>query len=300
LRWPYLALLVVLGCVLLWLLLSRANAPEEGGVREGRRGVGGGGTAFLVAWAAAGVASSPDARGERTRRETERTVLEYQADELGAAEAETFSVLLDRGVQDVEALVGPSLPPWAKRTDRIRYVVSARVPMSRTHGTTVLLPLERVRAHAAPYLHETVHALVPGRGDRIWLSEGLASYLESWVSENRSGYDAHIFTRAGDRGIHAAALRTLEREGGRAVLPWVGTHGEPPLMEEDRSGVARPFYVLSQSLTKYIVDGAGLGAVVRALVEGSAAGAPMLGGRTDEEWKRDWMTAIKAGPAPPG
>ena len=36
LRWPYLVLLVVLGCFLVWMLLARANAPEEGGVREGR------------------------------------------------------------------------------------------------------------------------------------------------------------------------------------------------------------------------------------------------------------------------
>lgn len=36
LRWPYLVLIVVLGCLLMWILLARANAPEEGGIREGR------------------------------------------------------------------------------------------------------------------------------------------------------------------------------------------------------------------------------------------------------------------------
>ena len=38
LRWPYLLLIIVLGCLLVWILLARANAPEEGGVREGRAG----------------------------------------------------------------------------------------------------------------------------------------------------------------------------------------------------------------------------------------------------------------------
>jgi hypothetical protein len=30
----YVALLILLGCLFLWLLLSRSNAPEEGGIRE--------------------------------------------------------------------------------------------------------------------------------------------------------------------------------------------------------------------------------------------------------------------------
>ena len=255
------------------------------------------GAALLVAWTAPGGALALDPRGDRVRRETERTVLEYQAEDLSVAEADDFSALIDRGVRDVEALVGPDLPGWARRTTRLRFVVSARVPMSRTYGTTVLLPLERVKTRSAPYLHETVHALVPQRGDRVWLTEGLACYLESWVSENRGGYDAHVFTRAGDREIHLEARRYLEREAGRAVLPWVGSHGQPPLMEEDRSGVARPFYVLSQSLTKYLVDSAGLGAVVRALVLGSAQGGLPLAGRSDDDWKRDWMGALRNGSA---
>jgi hypothetical protein len=34
--WPYIVLIVLLGCLLVWLLLARANAPEAGGVREVR------------------------------------------------------------------------------------------------------------------------------------------------------------------------------------------------------------------------------------------------------------------------
>ena len=250
--------------------------------------------AALALSATAHVALPEDQRSERLRQETERTVLEFHAGDLNDAEADAFAGLVERGVADIESLVGPSLPPWARRNGRIRFVVSARVTMSRTYGTTVLLPLERVRTRSAPYLHETVHALVPSRGDRAWLSEGLASYLESWVSENRSGYDAHVFTRAGDRGIHSAAQRYLAREAGRAVLFWVGAHGEPPLMEEDRSAVARPFYVLSQSLTKYLVDSAGLAAAVRTLIEGDANAVARLTGRPDDQWKRDWLIAIGA------
>ena len=235
--------------------------------------------------------------GDRVRQEAERAVLEFETGDLGPAEAAAFLALVDRGVADVESLVGPGLPDWAKRTGRIRFVVSPRIGISRTHGRTVLLPLARVRTRTAPYLHETVHALVPSRGDSVWLSEGLACYLESWVSENRGGYDAHVFTRAGNRGIDEAARRCLADGPGRAVLPWVGARGEPPSMEEDRSGVARPFYVLSQSLTKHVVDAAGLAAVVRALVSGREDGLLQATGRTDEDWKREWLRAIEP-PAP--
>src|SRR5262245_12420497 len=159
----HLLALIALGAFLVWVLVSRANVPEEGGIRE----VPGAlvetrlEPALLLAWAAVGAAKAAEGGFARTRRETERTLLEYDADALSPAEAEAFSVLVDRGVADVEGLVGSSLPAWAKRTGRVRFVVSARVDISRTRGTTVLLPLERVRTHSAPYLHETVHALVP-------------------------------------------------------------------------------------------------------------------------------------------
>jgi hypothetical protein len=234
--------------------------------------------------------------GTRVHQETDRAVLEYREGDLDTGEAAAFLKLADDGVADVEALVAPALPTWARRREPIRFVVSSRTPISRTYGRTVVLPLTRVRTRSAPYLHETVHALVPSRGDHVWLSEGLASYLESWVSENRGGYDAHVFSRAGDRGIHEAARRYMSSEQGRAVLSWVGGRGEPPLMEEDRSGVARPFYVLAQSLTKHIVDSATLASVVRALVGGGEDDLVRATGRTGEDWRRDWLRAIGAAP----
>jgi hypothetical protein len=223
-----------------------------------------------------------------------RILLEFHAGDLSAAEALSFSQLLDQGVADLEALLGPDLPAGTARAGRVRFIVSPRILISRCHGRTVLLPLERVRTRRAPYLHETVHALLPSAGDRVWLNEGLACHLESWVSENRGGYDAHVFTRAGDRGIHAAARRILETEAGRAVLPWVGAHGEPPLLEEDRTGVARPFYVLSQSLTKHVVTAVGLRPVVGASSSADPEALRKLTGRAGESWKQEWLRSIGA------
>jgi len=246
---------------------------------------------LCVAWALA--ASEARERAVRARQETARAVIEYDVGALGATEVDDFGRLVDHGIAEIESLVGPSLPERARRRGRLRYVVSARVGMSRAFRTTILLPLDRVRSRSAPYLHESVHVLVPFRGTRVWLSEGFASYLESWISENRGGYDAHVFTRAGDRGIHEAAREWLGRRGGRAVLPWVGAPGEPPGMGRDRMGVARPFYVLAQSLTKHIVDVVGLDPVVRLVLEGGQPSAfAGLTGRTEDEWKREWLASL--------
>jgi hypothetical protein len=239
-----------------------------------------------------------DASARRERYATSRVVLESEAGALGRDEAAAFAELLDRGISEIEALVGPGLPAWARRSGPVRVIVSQRVSMSRTYGHTILLPAERVRTRSAPYLHESVHALVPFRGTRVWLSEGLACYLESWVSEHRGGYDAHVFTRAGNRGIHAVARRWLARDAGQAVLPWVGRGGQPPEMDADRSGVARPFYVLSHSLLKHLVDSVGIDRVVRLLTEGDE---PKIfereTGRSESSWKDDWLAAVAAPPS---
>lgn len=249
----------------------------------------------VVPWLVAGARAQ--GRGARARIELERAALEYPEGEFTAAEAQAFARLADDGVGDVEALVAPGLPEWAKRVGKIRFVLSDDIDISRTWGRTVVLPCARVRARRAPYLHETVHALVPARGERLWLCEGLACYLESFVAETRRGYDAHVFTRAGNRDIHEAARRALRTASGQAVLPWVGASGSPPDIEADRDGVARPYYVLSHSLTKHVVEGAGLAAVVRALVASDPQAFARETGRSEAAWRASWLAAL-ASPAP--
>ena len=226
-------------------------------------------------------------------------MLEYTPGTLTDAEAQAFTELLDQGVRDIETLIGPSADSAAGTPARVRYVVSERIGVSRAFRHTVLLPLERVRTRSAPYLHETVHVLLPSRSDCIWLNEGLASYLESRVSETIGGYDAHVFTRAGNAGIHAEARRHLGRAEGRDVLSYVGDRGEPPRLEDDRARVARPFYVLSQSFVKYLVDGAGLAPVIRAATDDDPlASLANATGRSVGQWKGAWLATIAAGPRP--
>jgi len=271
--------------------MDRAIAGDRGGGPGLTLGL----AALVLGVVVLGSARALGQPADRIFRETDHAVLEYRASALTDAEADAFARLVERGVVDVDALVGPSLPASVSRSERVRVIVSARVAMSRTHGRTVLLPLERVKNHTAPYLHEITHALLPSSCDCTWLAEGLASYVESWVAEHRGGYDAHVFSEAGDAGIHADAKRWLTTQAGQAVLPWVGRDGQPPRLEEDRDGVARPFYVLSHSFTKYIAESASLGKLVKVVMaEDDAAAMIAVTGRSDAQWKREWLQSIGA------
>jgi hypothetical protein len=233
-------------------------------------------------------------RGEPMRIDTERATLYVEDGALSPSEAERFARLLDQGIADVEAYLRPAAP-GGLREGRIVYRVAADLPYSMTRGRNVSLLAERVRTDSAPYLHETVHVLLPAPNRSLWLSEGFASFVESHVSETMGGYDAHVFSRTGNRGVDGEAARWLSRERGRDVLPYVGVPGEPPEMESERRRVAAPFYVVSQSFTKFLVERLGLAQVV-ALVssrdpEGELARAS---GRSVDTWKAEWLSAIGA------
>ncbi len=243
---------------------------------------------------------SGGAQGEWTRYDTERATLYVEEGALTPAEASRFSRLIDQGIADVESYLRPAAPDGL-REGRIVYRVGPSLPYSMTRGRTVFLMVERVRADAAPYLPETVHVRVPAPNHSPWLSEGFASYVGGYVSENIGGYDAHVFSRTGNRGVDGEAARWLSRESGRAVLPWVGTPGEPPEMLEERRRVAAPFYVLSQSFSKFLVQRLGLGHVI-ALVSSRDPEAALerASGRTVAAWKADWLAAIGADAAAAG
>src|SRR6266404_1340659 len=220
-------------------------------------------------------------RENGVRVETERAILLFQPGQLSADEMERFAGLVDLGIMHLQEYIG--VPPSDRR---IQYFISDRIETSYSSYRSVFLPLTRVRERSAPYLHESSHVLAPCRDCPCGSAKGLASYLQSWVSENRGGYDGVIFTRRGNRGIDRDALRWLSGERGQAVLPFIGKHGEPPAIQYDRSNVAAPFYVMSQSFVKYLADKAGMEKVRMLIGAGDFEAAMVEGtGKSSEQWK---------------
>jgi hypothetical protein len=209
---------------------------------------------------------------------------------------ERFVRLVDRGIADIETYLRDGAEPTVAEAPKITYHVRSSIPMSRSFRRTVLLPAERVKTDAAPYLHETTHVLMPLRGECMWLAEGFASYVQSYVSEHKGGYDGVVFSRGGNGNVDTLARRYLARDSGQSVLPFVGGLGSPPEVWEERRQVAAPFYVLSHSFVKHLVEHAGLSAVkeiVRA--DDAAAALERLTKRSLAGWKADWLAGLAKG-----
>ncbi len=225
-------------------------------------------------------------------RETGRTDVYFDAEGLTATEMSSFADLAEKGVENIENFLAISLPPDRK----IRYYISRQFEISHSQGRSVYLPLQRVANQSAPYLHETTHVIAPCAECPMWFSEGLASFVQSYVSEHMGGYDGIIFAHRGNRGIDRDSLRWLADQRGQAVLPFVGTVDEPPEINEDRSNVAAPFYVMAQSLMKHMVENIDM-EKLRGVMASTDFETDLkrLTSKSSQEWKQSWLKAIAPG-----
>jgi hypothetical protein len=219
----------------------------------------------------------------------DRASLWFDSGVLGPDQMDTFARLVNRGIVDTEGFLGGSRAGSRK----IRYFISGRVEISHSTWRSIFLPIGKVQNRTAPYLHETTHVLAPCDDCPMWFSEGLASYVQSYVSEHAGGYDGAIFARRGNHGIDQDARRWLASESGQAVAPFIGVHGEPPDINYDRSNVAAPFYVMAQSLVKFIVARATL-KKLRVVFDASDFDAELKSatGKSSTEWKGMWLKGL--------
>jgi hypothetical protein len=231
-------------------------------------------------------------RQSGVRFELDSAIVYFEKDALTDEQMSQFANLVNQGVADIETLMKAS-PERRERIGKVQYFVGNEIGISHSRFRAVYMSTDRVRREAAPYLHETTHIIAPCNACATWLSEGLASFVQSYVSEHMGGYDGVIFSRQGNRGIDQDARRWLHNPHGQAVLPFVGAKGDPPGLDEDRRGVGAPFYVLSQSFVKFLVERAGTDAM------GTIAGSRDPDGAIEQSTKStmaalktQWLSAI--------
>jgi hypothetical protein len=232
--------------------------------------------------------------GGRVRYDMARATVFFDAGAFSAEEMGSFALLVDRGVNDIDGLLNHAMP-GAGQAPPITVLVRDEVSMSRSFRRRVMLPGDRVRLRTAPYLHEITHVVVPMKQECLWLSEGFASYVQSYVAERIGGYDGYVFSWGGNSNIDRLARRTLNSDLGRTALPYVGGAGEPPEIFEKRREVAQPLYVLSHSFVKFMIENAGL-EKVKTLVQSAniERSAEALTGRSIPAWKDDWLAMLNA------
>jgi hypothetical protein len=235
-----------------------------------------------------------EVNGNRVRYDLSRATVIFETGTMTPEAMGRFAVLADRGVQDIDTLLNQT-GPGARLGPPVTFMVREGLPMSRSFRRTVLLPADRVRRDSAPYLHESTHVLVPMKEECLWLSEGFASYVQSYVAEKIGGYDGYVFSWGGNANIDRLARRALNTDLGRAALPYVGGKGQPADLFEKRREVAQPLYVLSHSLVKFMIESTSLDRV-KSLVEarGIEGSAERITGRTIETWKTDWLATLGA------
>ena len=222
-----------------------------------------------------------------------RVTVSYERETLRREDAVEFAALAARGLREIERITG------SNSRHRLRFEVRGSTRISTARGRTIELPTFRVAARSAPYLHEIAHTLLPCRNAPAWFSEGLASFLEAHISESGAGYDSHLFTAGGNRGVHADAARWLSDLRGRRVLPFVGTRGMPRDLVTDRHNVAAPFYVLSHSLVKFLADRTGVPGIIRlARARTYAHTVRRISGKSSAALRSEWLELL-AQVAPP-
>ncbi len=235
-----------------------------------------------------------DLSSNGTGLERDRATIFFDPGILSSEEMIAFADLVNQGILDIESYLGvTSLDANRGGGRKIRYFVSTQVQISHSNWRSIYLPMAKVKNRTAPYLHETTHQVAPCDECPMWFSEGLACYVQSYVSENTGGYDGGIFTRRGNRGINQDARRWLASERGQAVVPFLGIHGEPPSIEWDRSNVAAPFYVMAQSFVKFLVEQATM-PKLRPVFEAKDFDAELQSstGKKPAEWKELWLADL--------
>jgi len=219
-----------------------------------------------------------------------RTVVRYERGALSREEAEAFASLAASGIRELGRLLG------GRGGAPLRFELRSGGHISSARGRTISLPVFRIRARTAPYLHEIVHVLLPCPHAPAWFSEGLACYLESALSEPSGGYDSRLFTTNGNRGVDDDARRWLADSRGRKVLRFIGTRGVPKGIAADRHNVAAPFYVLAHSLVNFLMERVGLGMAVRlARARGFAREVRRATGKNCPVWRGEWLRVLRAG-----
>jgi hypothetical protein len=245
-------------------------------------------------------------RKEGVKYETGRAVLWSEKDALTQPELEEFGNLVTQGIINIERCTGIKFDKKYYGTEKMEYFISAG-GISRGSADNkpyIYLPVTRVKEKKVPYLHETTHKIAYRSLESLWLAEGYATFVQSYVAAHYGGYDANPFN-AENVDIDQLAKEVLKTDIRQKLLPLVGLNGFPgkmapgPQLEafrpifEDRRVMARAFYILSTSFVKFLVAKVGIKKLERVFDTPDTQGNILkVTRRSAEDWKTDWLRSL--------
>jgi hypothetical protein len=231
----------------------------------------------------------------------------YLENELTRRQARGFAQDVEVAILDIRAVLLTGLED-VRATNRIEYILSSQIRVAHARPDLVFVPTSQVAEHRAPYLHETAHVLseqlvplrmpnpnMPNNERPLWLIEGLASYIDQIVSEQRirRRRPSSSMSRRLDSQT-ALGLRTHE---GQRLLQYVGTYGTPSGPGTEPGDL---FYAQSHSFVRYLVSRIGLKRVMQLYAKrGDTRGTFLkefeeITFRPTSAWQQEWLQSMSA------
>jgi hypothetical protein len=258
---------------------------------------------------AADNAITNELRQEGVKYETRRAVLWVEKGSLTEEEIKEFGSLVNQGIIDIEKYSGIKFDNKYYQTEKVEYFISSKVIISHgsmDHKPFIYFTAARVKAKTIPYLHETTHIIVWESLKSLWLQEGFASHVQTYVSKHYGGYAGSPFNPE-NKDIDQLARELLKSEPGKKVLPLIGLNGTPLTMKNkeqskiytpimtDRKVAAPVFYNLSESFVKFLVEKVGMKKMRKIFeAQDTRAGIEEVTGKSVDEWKAEWLKSLAA------
>jgi hypothetical protein len=254
------------------------------------------------------------------RYETDHLVLYIDKGILSSGESSQFANGLERMFVATAAYVRHRFDARQRGVSKPTYYLTDRAGISHVNGVAnVFLFAKRVIPRPAIAIHETTHLLLdsdpkaprnredlsPEEEKRAyaflghWLPEGFADYVAVDLAP-RLGLHGPLspFLKGDKSTVDTEAREWLNDPRGRAVVPFVASHGEPDNLLADRENVAPPFYVLSLSFVKYLVEHTGVATVAQLYEKHSNGEASIeedvkrITGTDLAIWRQRWLPQV--------
>jgi hypothetical protein len=173
----------------------------------------------------------------------------------------------------------------------------------------VSIPLFRIRDFKAPWLHETMHALLRSKKGNwnessdltnyfsmpSWFIEGMAEFIATKIAQTDSIKKFDLMHTGGYLKVDSVCSTIIHGEFGSFIQSSVGESGVPTKLITDRRSYARPFYTCSCSFTKYLAEKYGLDKMLVAIssFEEEQSTIEKLTGKKLEDLKSEWLNSLK-------
>lgn len=172
----------------------------------------------------------------------------------------------------------------------------------------IYIPLFRITNYKAPWMHETMHALLRNKKGNwnelsrfklffsmpIWFTEGMAEYLAVKIEAAKSIKKFDLMRFGGYQKVDSSCYEAISLNSG--LISHIGESGIPVKLMTDRKNYAPPFYTCSCSFVKFLAETYGLDKMLKANAEfqNEEATIELLTGKQMMTLREEWISYLNS------